>query len=301
MIKCVIWVRFPGSPHCVEQFLLYCFSASVELVVGEDLDADARQRFWREHQHAAIYGDPQLKGHLLWWLLHQAPEHFDHAQAAFDRSGPRIIDAITGNPKYIGGHRANRAQCDRALSKGGQYARDVVHEDLTRPDHQHTAGFKAATVGVEQVRRAVQCDYRFPSAGSTSDHREALVRRSDRLILLSLNGGDDVPHRVVTSPRKCCQQRALSDDHQLVVGALSVEEIVFNPDHPSAPAVQNPTADHLHRVTWGGSVERFGGRCPPVDDKGLVVGVAYTDPTDIAHFAVSPVQPAEDQSFLLGI
>ena len=42
------------------------------------------KRGGRQHQHGAVYRDPQLERHFLQWLMHQAAQHLHHAQAALD-------------------------------------------------------------------------------------------------------------------------------------------------------------------------------------------------------------------------
>jgi hypothetical protein len=135
----------------------------------------------------------------------------------------------------------------------------------------------------------------------TGDHREALVRRSDRLVLLRLDGGDDVAHGVITSPAESGKQCPLTDHHQLMIGMITIKKIIFNSDHSGAAALQYAAADHLHWVAGGGPVERLGRWCSPVDDERLIVGIPDTDPADVPNFAIGSIQPAEDEPFLLGI
>ena len=147
----------------------------------------------------------------------------------------------------------------------------------------------------------MQRDYGLTRPRSAGDHGEALVRGPDRLILLGLDGGDDVPHCVITSASECGKQRPLANHDQLSVRALAVEEVVLDANHPIAPALQHSSPDDLHGIARGGTVERFRRGCAPVDDQWFVVSVANADTADIADFAVGAVQPAENQPFLLGI
>ena len=96
----------------------------------------------------------------------------------------------------------------------------------------------------------MQRDHGLSGSGSAGDHREALVRRADRLVLLGLDGGDDVAHGVASGPGQRRHQRALADHHQLRVGLLAVQQVVLDADHPVAAAAQHPAADDLHRVGW---------------------------------------------------
>ena len=66
-------------------------------------------------------------------------------------------------------------------------------------------------------------------------------------------------------------------------------------------ATQHATPDHVHRRRLGGAVEGLGRGGPPVDDQGLVFGVADTEPTDVTGLGEVQVEPTENQSLVFRI
>ena len=288
-------------PQRVEQGLLGGVAALIELVMGQHVEPDLGEHRLPQHQDMPLGRHPQLDRALLQRLLHQSTEDLGHPQAALDRGDGGRIDPVAADPDHVGGHRADGAQGDRLLAEGGQHPLDVVHEDPARTDDQHPAGLEAAPVRVEQVRGPVQGDHRLAGAGTTRDHREALVRGANGLVLLGLDGGHDVAHGVPTGPAQRGHQGAFADHHELAVGVLTVQQVVLDADHGHALAAQHATPDHLHRVGRGGPVERLRRPRAPVDHQRLVLLVADADPTDVADLAVRAVEPAEDQALVLGV
>jgi hypothetical protein len=254
-----------------------------------------------QHEHLTAERQPELERDRLRRLVHQPLQHPQHPQAALDRCRGRIVHAVAVELDHVGGHGADRAQGDRVLTEGGQHPLDVVHEDPAGSDDQDAAGLEAAPVGVQQVRGPVQGHHRLAGAGTARDHRDALVRGTDGLVLLGLDRGHDVAHGVPAGPGQGRHQRTFADHHELVVGALAVEQVVLDPDHPVALAAQHPTPDHRHRVGRGGAVERLSGAGPPVDHQRLVVGVTDPDPAHVADLPVGAVQPTEHQTLVLGV
>ena len=82
------------------------------------------------------------------------------------------------------------------------------------PDHQDPAVGEPAPVGVEQVRGAVQRDLGLAGAGPAGDERDAAGGRADGLVLLPLDGGDDVAHERTPGPAQRGEQRALTEHPQ---------------------------------------------------------------------------------------
>ena len=203
-----------------------------------------------------------------------------------------------------------RAQRDRLLAERGQHAFDVCRVGGGGAHDEDAAGLEPATVGVEEVGRAVQGDDGLAGARSAGDLGDPARRGPDRLVLVALDGGDDVAHLGAAAAGQRGQQRAVADDHE-VVGGVGDHEVVLDPDDVGALAPQHPAAQDVHGFDGGGPVEGGGGGGAPVDDERLVVVVADTEPADVADLAVGvlclvgqrvvEVEPAEDEPFVLGV
>ena len=142
-------------------------------------------------------------------------------------------------------------------------------------------------------------------AGAAGDLGDAARGGPDRLVLVALDGGDDVAHLAAAAAGERRDQRAVAEHHD-VVGSLGHHQVVLGADHGGALAAQHPAAQHAHRVDRGGPVEGGCRRRAPVDDERLVVVVAHPEPADVAHLAllgggvlVTEVEPAEDQALVL--
>ena len=146
----------------------------------------------------------------------------------------------------------------------------------------------------------MQRDHRLAGAGAARDDRHALVGRTDRLVLLGLDGGDDVAHPGPTGPLQRRHQGALADHHQVCLGGV-VQQVVLDASHLVVATTQDAAADDAHRVGGGGAVERFGCRGAPVDHQRFVVVVAHADAADVARLCGVEVESSEDQALMLGV
>ena len=211
------------------------------------------------------------------------------------------IHSVTVDRHDVGRHRPDGAQRDRFLAQRGQHPLDVVQEDPARAHDEHAARLEAAPVRVEQVGRPVQRHDRLSGAGTAGDHGEALPGSPDRLVLLGLDGGDDVAHGVAAGACQGREQGAVADHYQIGAVRVAIQQVVLDPDHPVTAAAQHSASDDMHGIGRCRPVERLGGRGAPVDHQGFVVGVANPDPADVADLTVCPIEPAEDQPLVLGV
>ena len=138
----------------------------------------------------------------------QVGQHPHHFQVALDL---RHVGGVAAGRGDTLEQLADRSQVDTVLAEPGQHATDVVGEHRRWADHQHPAVGEPAPVGVEQVGRAVQGDLRLAGAGATGDEGDAVGGRADRLVLLALDGGDDVAHVLAAFPGQGLEQGALAD------------------------------------------------------------------------------------------
>ena len=149
----------------------------------------------------------------------------------------------------------------------------------------------------------MQRDDRLAGSRTARDRDHTAGRGPDGAVLLGLDGGHDRVHRPVPRTRQLGHQRTLADDRQVTVGRV-VEQLVLDPDHPGAGAPQHAPAYDVVRVGGGGLVEHRGGGCAPVDQHGVPVVVAETDPADVPRLGidlVAQVEATENESLVGGV
>ena len=109
----------------------------------------------------------------------------------------------------------------------------------------------------------------------------------DDLVLLALNGGNDVAHATRTRPLHCGEQRAGTGQLQLLAGlAAAGKEFILDRQHPGTLGREVSTATQTHRMAARRPIERFGDRRPPVDDERLLVGAGDGQTPDVEGLAV---------------
>ena len=277
---------------------------SVGLGAGQHVATDPAEGGRVQRERLTLHGDPQrdVAGNgLEQGQVHQPLQQRHHPEAALDRCSLRTVDADGCEAQGVDGYATDRTQHHRVLTEGREHAFDVVHEQAARPDDEDPAALEPAPVGVQQVRSAVQRNDRLAGAGTARDDRDARVVGADRLVLLSLDGGDDVAHAVPAGPLQGGHQRTLADDHELVGALAVVEEVVLDAGHDVVAATQHPSAHDVHRLGGRRPVEGLGCPCPPVDDQRLVLLVAHADASDVADLPVGVVEPPEDEALVLRV
>ncbi len=228
----------------------------------------------------------------------QAPD----AQRPLDRRHLGGVEAGCGEPVD---EVAESAQRDGLLTEARQHAFDVRGVGGRRPDDEDAAVLEAASLGVQQVRGPVEGDHRLARARATGDLGDTPRGRADRLVLVALDGRDDVAHLAAAAAGEGGDECAVAHDDD-VVGRLGHHEVVLDADDGGAFAPQDPAPHDAHRVDRGRPVERGGRGRAPVDDEGLVLVVADAEPADVADLAVgrrgplgTEVEAAEDQPLVL--
>ncbi len=144
----------------------------------------------------------------------------------------------------------------------------------------------------------MQGHLRLAGAGTAGDEGDTVGGRADRLVLLALDGGDDVAHVLAAFPGQRSEQRALTDH---AIDILLGQDLVIERDHLGTFAGDDASTIHAERFAGGGAVERRGSRRTPVHHQRLPVLVANTEPADAVGVAVVEVQPAEDDALLLTV
>ena len=243
---------------------------------------DALGRVPAEAQHLTVEDDDHVLGQRVLAVAQCVLDHLDHAHVALD---------LRDLGRVVGAHRVLRLQAGGGrelhvlLAERRQHLVDVAQEDRVRPDEQHPAVPEALPVRVEQVRGTVQRDGRLAGAGTTGDDEHTRDRRADRLVLLGLDGRDDVAHPSRARTLERGEQRALADDRQVrLVGCVAVEDLVVEADdHAPLPGTGEEVAPahDVHRLDRGRAVEGLGDRCAPVDDDRVALLVGDGDAPDV--------------------
>ena len=183
----------------------------------------------------------------------------------------------------VGQHRELHA----GFTERGQHLLDVGEEQPVGPDDQHALVLEREPVGVEEVGGAVQGDDRLAGARPALHHQHARERRADDLVLLALDGGDDVAH--AAGPGRL--QRGDEGAVALQAGSFAqvervlAEELVLDPEQLAAARGEVPAAGQAHRVTAGRPVEGLGHRRPPVDHHRLLPPVRHGQAPDVEGLA----------------
>jgi hypothetical protein len=235
-----------------------------------------------EAQDAPVHHDHQVAGQRVLPVPQRARDHTRHARVALQSGRRRVLVAV--DP--VGGLQPReRRELHVVLAERRQHLVDVAEEDAVRADDEHPLGGEAPAVRIEEVGGSVQRDRGLAGAGAAVDDEDAPRRRPDRLVLLGLNGGDDVAHAAGPVPVERGEQRRLAEHGEVGrLGLLPVEDLVVDPDQLPAVAglgEEVPAAHHRHRVAGGGPVEGLGHGGPPVDDEGGLVLLGDGDPPHV--------------------
>jgi hypothetical protein len=218
-------------------------------------------------------------------VSHRLGQHRRHLLVALDPPDGGAVAALDVDPvDQVGEH----GQLDPGLTERRQHLLDVGEEQPVRSDDQHALVLQREPVRVEQVGGAVEGDHGLAGAGSALDDEHAGQRGPDDLVLLALDGGDDVAEAARACGLERRDQRALplqAGAFAEVEGVLA-EELVFDAEQLTAAGGEVAAAGQAHRLAAGGPVEGLGDRGPPVDDERFLVGARHGDATDVERLAV---------------
>jgi hypothetical protein len=193
------------------------------------------------------------------------------------------------------GDVADRGLDDCLFAERGQDLRDVAQERPAGAEHQDALTGQSGVV-VEKEGGSVQSDRGLSRAGS-SLHRQQLVEgRPDDLVLLGLNGGDDVEHLSRTGPLELGQQGVAAPQPGGAGLVAGVAEEVVGHGQDRAPIDHDLATSAQPQGLFGaGSVEGDGHRGPPVDDDRVRTGVLDVATTDAPGGPVLFVDAPEEQ------
>ena len=150
-------------------------------------------------------------------------------RAAFGTSPPRTIDVVD----EVGQHD----QLDTGLAERRQHLLDVGEEQPVGADDQHALVGEREAVRVEEVGRPVQGHDGLAGAGAALDDDHAGQRGADDLVLLGLDGGDDVGEATAARRLQRRDQRALPIDAGALaeVDGVLAEQLVLDAEQLASP------------------------------------------------------------------
>ena len=136
----------------------------------------------------------------------------------------------------------------------------------------------------------------MPVPGPTLHGQQLVERGADDLVLLGLDGGDDVEHLAGAGPLELGQQGiapAQPGGPGIAVGA--VEEVVGHRHHRVAVDHDLAPPGQPQGILRAGPVEGDGHRGPPVDDDGVGTGVLDVAAADVPGGPLLLVDPPEEE------
>ncbi len=149
---------------------------------------------------------------------------------------------------------------------------------------------------VEEECGTVEADGRLARARSALHGEQLGERGPDDLVLLGLDGGDDVEHLAGARPLELCQQRvAAPQPGRRHVVARAAEEVVG--DRDDTPTIDHdlPPAGQAERFLGAGAVEGDGDRCAPIEHHRLGVRVLHVPSPDVPGRTLFLVDAPEEQ------
>jgi len=219
-------------------------------------------------------------------VAHGAPHHLDHAVVALDPGGEAVVPTAH---VALGDQVGQDRELDARLAERRQHLLDVAQEQPVGPDHQHALALEGEAVGVQQVGGPVQGDHGLARARSPLDDEDAGERGADDLVLLALDGGDDVAEASGPGGLQRGDEGAVTGDGAvglLAVHALELaEDLVLHGQQGPAAGGEVPAPAQAHRLAARGAVEGLGDRRPPVDHERLLVLVGHGQAPDVERLA----------------
>ena len=240
-------------------------------------------------------------GHLL-PVTHGRRDDARHPQAALDHGSFRRLGRSGRDARVQASHGG---QQHAGLAQRRQYLPDVAQEGGVRADDEYAALLQQPTVGVEQEGGAVQGDGRLAGTGAALHDEDAGQGGPDDVVLLSLDGLDDVTHPPGTAGTHGGQQGRLAGE-SLMAGRISrceVQDLVVEADHLPVPGLDVPPQQHVLGRDGGGQVEGPRRCRAPVHQQLLVVlGITVnSEAADVAAIPVTKVEPAEAKPVLRSV
>ncbi len=156
--------------------------------------------------------------------------------------------------------------------------------------------FKKLTVLVEKERCAVKANGGLTGPGSTLDDDRHVEGRTDYLVLLACDRGDDVAHRPGPRASELGEQGIRQPTGGCEGRAVRMLEVLLDQVDQLAPVEDEPAAElEPEGVVEGCAVERDSHRSAPVDYDGVTAPVLDVPPPDVPGRSFVLVYPPEAQ------
>jgi len=189
----------------------------------------------------------------------------------------------------------HRCLDDRFLAERGEDLRDVAQEGPARTEDENAVATQRGVV-VQQESGTVESDRSLSGTGTTLDGQKLVQWCTDDLVLLGLDGGDDVEHLSGACPLELGQQRvAATQPSRAGVLVSPIEEVIGNRD--DRPSIHHDLAPSDEPQWFPGArpVEGDRDRCPPVHDDGVGLLVFDVTASDVPGGTGILVDPAEEE------
>jgi hypothetical protein len=265
-------------------------------VALDQLGHPPAQRAGRQPDHPVPPAHLERQGR--WPNLEEGGPAHDrrHAGVGLDRGRLRAVGP---------GHRDLRDQAldrplgDVHLAQSRQHVTDEGQVRGTGADDQHPVPGQPLAVLVEQEGGAVQADGRLAGPRAALDAERLAQRRPDQVVLLGLDGGDDVAHRADARPFDLGDQHTVGGGPGLGL-VQQVEDLVLDRGQGASPVAEPAPDQDAVAPGRAGPVERVGEPGPPVDDHRVALLVAHVAAAHVEPRLgrVGPgvvVQPPEEQ------
>ena len=251
---------------------------------------------------------------------HRLVDDVGHADVALHRGSKRRVGSVdaVARPVDVGHEIAEHDLLDAGLAERRQHLLDVAQEHPVGTDDQHALILQREPVRVQQVRGAVQRHDRLAGSRAALHHQHPGLWAADDLVLLGLDGGDDVAELAGAASFQCGEQRAVAAEagvgaettlsnrwrrESVVVADAEVafaEQLVLQTQQGAALHGEVPASGEAHRLASGGTVERLGDGRPPVDDDRFALLVGDRQSADVERLQPvgrlgHPVDAAEHQ------
>ena len=228
-------------------------------------------------------------------IVDRLGQHLHHAKVALDGRGRFVVEAIDAHtrPEQVAEH----GDLDAGFAERRQHLLDVGEEEPVGTDDQHTLTLEREAMRVEEIGGTVQRNDRLAGAGAALHEQHARHRGTDDLVLLALDGGDDVAESTGAARFDGRDQRSLASHFAFArrIGQFAEEFVVDTEQGAAAGGEVTPALD-THRFATGGPVEGFGHGSSPVDDDGILLSVPDAHPADVELLTRSlGVDPTEHQ------
>ncbi|MNX76997.1 hypothetical protein D3C86_1085170 [compost metagenome] len=184
--------------------------------------------------------------------------------------------------QYLGSPITECILLDVSHSKLGKHFGNIIDEHTVRRKNNHFLRGNLLFVLVQQVSQPMESNSRLPAPCHTLDDQRAVPARTNNLILLSLNCGDNVPKLIVLVLSQPIEQEFIRHSRSFFFRVKRIDhpfkDLLAN--HDVALQVDESFDQPFRRlirgrIPPGKRIEQAGYRSSPVNDHGLCGISAY--------------------------